>query len=124
MLPWAGAGEPRGEFLPEWATTSVSPWRGEIPYFPGIPARLLRGADRLESSDPDSESWMILLSGSGVLRLGGKDYAVQTPVWVRAPRGGWSLRGKRGELVALEFLVPAFDGRLFTLGVLERYLGW
>jgi mannose-6-phosphate isomerase-like protein (cupin superfamily) len=122
VIPWQTRAAARGASVPDWALRVASAPQASVPTFRGIPGNLLRGRNRLAGSDPDAETWMVLLSGEGTLVLEGREYAVRAPTWVYAPRDGWSLRGDGGEFVALEFLVPGFDLRLFLLGLYEQYL--
>lgn len=121
VVPLGVEGVVRGEFIPAWARNGEQPWQGEIGYYPGISGRVLRDDRQLEGRHPGYESWVILVGGSGTLSLADTKQTVDAPTWFSAPDGRWSLRGDRGELVALEFSLPNFDAGLFLRATIERY---
>ncbi len=128
VLPWKSMGRSRGATLPPWSERWARDWRASgrasIDLFPGIPARLLRGDRALSSDDSDAESWIALLSGAGSLSLDDREIPVEAPVWIRSPRGPWSIRNTKSDpLVALELRVPTFDLRLFVRGIHRRHFG-
>jgi mannose-6-phosphate isomerase-like protein (cupin superfamily) len=119
VIPWTTSASPRGEYAPVWAEYEGVPWRGAFNFFPGIQGHFLRGHESLEASDPESETWMVLLEGSGLLQVEGASYEINAPTFVYAPRDGWSLRGG-GELVALELQLPSVDLNLFAKSFFEK----
>lgn len=124
VLPWepvAAGTSARGEELPLWVTSLEAPWQGPIKSFARIPSRLLRGEGMFEATNPRVESWMMLVSGEGVLTIAGDTHYLKAPTWIYAPKAGWSLQSTEGEIVAFEFQVPAFDLGLFWQGLYDRF---
>ena len=122
VVPLMEDGSARGDFVPSWASNREAPWRGDINYFPGIAARVHRNARELRGAHFGSESWVLLVSGLGTLKTELLVEHVTGPSWIEAPSGRWSITSNADELVAIEFSLPGFDARLFTLAMVERYL--
>jgi mannose-6-phosphate isomerase-like protein (cupin superfamily) len=120
VIPWGSDGEVRGAFIPEWLRGREMPWQGGIGYYPGIPGRLLRDPREIHGHHTGVEAWVVLLRGRGWLEVGETKQQVRAPTWISAPDGRWSLQSDQVELVALEFLLPRFDARLFVRSTIER----
>ena len=121
VLPWRSGGALRGEAPPDWTRALSPPWHGEIGFYPGIPGSLRRDPAQLAGGDAGAESWLLLLSGDGILRAAGRDYLAAAPTWVRLHRGAWTLGAseKSDELVVLEYRLPPFEPRLYARGVVQ-----